>query len=102
MIGNASRAGLDALERETASWRERLLRWRCSLAAPEPHCRQLQITLVRLSLSDVEASEDRSRILRLHNKLTLKAEDVDFLSDLGRRLLAANPDYRRAIRSLLP
>lgn len=102
MIDNASRAGLDAVERETASWRDRLIRWRCGLAASEPRCRQLQVTLVRLSLSDVQASEERSRILQLHNKLTLKAEEVDFLAGLGRRLLSANPDYRRAIRSLLP
>jgi len=101
MIDNASRAGLDALERETASWRERLVRWRCGLPAAEPRCRQLQVTLVRLSLSDVQASEERSRILQLHNKLTLKAEEVDFLADLGRRLLAANPDYRQAVKSPL-
>lgn len=102
MVDNASRAGLDAVERETASWRERLVRWRCGLPAAESRCRQLQITLVRLSLSDVQASEERSRILQLHNKLTLKAEEVDFLADLGRRLLAASPDYRRAVKSPLP
>lgn len=101
MVDNASRAGLDAVERETASWRERLARWRCGLPAAESRCRQLQVTLVRLSLSDVQASEERSRILQLHNKLTLKAEEVDFLADLGRRLLAANPDYRRAVKSPL-
>ena len=102
MIDNASRASLDALDREAASWRERLVRWRCSLAASEPHCRQLQVTLVHLSLSDVQDAEERSRVLQLHNKLTLKAEEVDFLSGLGRRLLAANPDYRRAVKSTLP
>ena len=47
-------------------------------------------------------AEERSRVLQLHNKLTLKAEEVDFLSGLGRRLLAANPDYRRAVKSTLP
>jgi NTE family protein len=102
MIDNASRASLDALDREAASWRERLVRWRCALVAARQDCKQLQVTLVRLSLSEVEASEERSRILQLHNKLTLKPEDVDFLAGLGRRLLSANPDYRRAIRSLLP
>lgn len=99
MIDNASRASLDALERETANWRERLLRWRCGLAAPEGHCRQLQVTLVRLSLSDIDSPEEKRRILQLHNKLTLKADEVDFLGNLGRRLLSANPDYRRAVKS---
>lgn len=96
MIDSASRASLDALEQETALWRERLVRWRCRVAATG--CSQLQVTVVRLSLSDVQAPEDRSRILRLHNKLTLKAEEVDFLANLGRHLLSANPAYRRVIR----
>ncbi|MCP4562647.1 MAG: patatin-like phospholipase family protein [Bosea sp.] len=102
MIDNASRASLDAVDREAASWRERLLRWRCALAASGPSCKELRLTTVRLSLSDLQSPAERSRILQLHNKLTLKADDVDFLSNLGRRLLSANPDYRRAIRSLLP
>ncbi|WID96156.1 hypothetical protein QO058_26040 [Bosea vestrisii] len=96
MVDNASRASLDALEQETALWRERLVGWRCHIVAPS--CSQLQVTVVRLSLSDVLAPEDRSRILQLHNKLTLKAEEVDFLASLGRHLLSANPAYRRVIR----
>lgn len=97
MVDNASRASLDVLEQETALWRERLVRWRCGVAAP--NCNQLQVTVIRVSLSDVQDSEDRSRILQLHNKLTLKAEEVDFLAGLGRHLLSANPAYRRVVRS---
>lgn len=102
MIDNASRASLDALDREAASWRERLVRWRCELAASKPDCAQLQVTLVRLSLSDLQSPAERSRILQMHNKLSLKAEEVDFLSGLGRQLLSGNLDYRRAIASPLP
>ncbi|CAD5300383.1 Patatin-like phospholipase [Bosea sp. 62] len=102
MIDNASRASLDALDREAASWRERLVRWRCALAASQPPCGQLQVAIVRLSLSDLQSPTERSRILQLHNKLTLKAEEVDFLAGLGRRILSGNPDCRRAIKSPLP
>lgn len=102
MIDNASRASLDALDREAAGWRDRLVRWRCALVASRPGCRQLQLTIVRLSLSDLQSSTDRNRILQMHNKLTLKAEEVDFLADLGRRILSANPNYRRAIDAPLP
>lgn len=102
MIDNASRASLDALDGEAANWRERLVRWRCALAASVPPCRQLQLTIVRLSLSVLQSPAERSRILQLHNKLTLKAEEVDFLAGLGRRLLSGNPDYRRAIEAPLP
>lgn len=102
MIDNASRASLDALDRETASWRERLIRWRCALVASRPACRDLQLTIVRLSLSDLQSPSERSRILQLHNTLTLKTEEVDFLAGLGRRLLSGNPDYRRAIAAPLP
>ncbi|MGX1786900.1 patatin-like phospholipase family protein [Bosea sp. NPDC055332] len=102
MIDNASRASLDALDREAASWRDRLVRWRCALVASKPGCRQLQLTIVRLSLADLQSPTERSRILQLHNKLTLRAEEVDFLAGLGRRVLSGNPDYRRTIEAPLP
>ncbi|QEL25441.1 patatin-like phospholipase family protein [Bosea sp. F3-2] len=96
MVDNSSRASLDRLEEETRRWRERLIRWRCD-AMQTQDCDKLEIKFVRLSLADIREPETRARILQLHNKLSLKADEVDFLSGLGRRLLVANLQYRRII-----
>jgi len=95
MIDSASRTGLDMLERETGLWRERLIRWRCGGKEAERDCDRLDVTLVRLSLADVRDKAEKARILQLNYKLSLKPDEVDFLSGLGRRQLVANADYRR-------
>lgn len=96
MVDNSSRDSLDRLEEETRRWRKRLIRWRCD-ATERRDCEQLEIEFVRLSLADIRTPDARARILQLHNKLSLKADDVDFLSGLGRRLLVANLRQHRII-----
>lgn len=88
MIDNSSRASLDGLEEETRRWRKRLVRWRCDVMQTRD-CDKLEIKFVRLSLADIRAPETRARILELRYKLSLKADEVDFLSGLGHRLLVA-------------
>lgn len=95
MIDTGSRTGLDMLEHEAGLWRERLIRWRCGGKDAERDCDRLDVTVVRLSLADVRDAAEKARILQLSYKLSLKADEVDFLSGLGRRQLLANADYRR-------
>lgn len=96
MIDVSSRASLDRLQEETGRWRQRLIRWRCD-AVRTQDCDKLEVRLVRLSLADIRAPEARARILRLRYKLSLKADEVDFLSGLGRDLLAAGLRHDRII-----
>ncbi|WP_163277072.1 hypothetical protein, partial [Klebsiella aerogenes] len=46
---------------------------------------------------DVTEHQQRRRILALHNKLTLKPEDVSLIVGLGRGLLSADPAFRRSL-----
>jgi len=98
MIDGASRASLDLLRYEIRTWRQRLIGWRCA-TAPKRGCDELGIDLIRLSLADIDDPETANRILALHNRLSLQADDVDFLAALGRRMLVANPVYRRIARA---
>ena len=94
MIDNASRASLDALEQETRRWRQRIIRWRCDVARARD-CDRFEIELVKLSLADIRAPAMAARILQAHNKLSLTVGEVDLLSGLGRRLLAAGLRHGR-------
>lgn len=98
MIDSASRMSLDALEGEAAHWRDRLVRWRCSAAGAQAGCGRLDVSVVRLSLADASGQAEKARILQLHNTLSLKSGDVDFLAGLGRSLLLGNESYRSFIK----
>lgn len=87
MVDNASRASLDALEQESRRWRDRVIRWRCGTKQPLRICDRFDVDVIRISLGDLRDGAERTRVLQLHNKLSLKAEDVDFLTSLGRRLI---------------
>lgn len=94
MINIPNLQSFDALRRRLPGWRDEVVRWRCATAAPVAPCRDLDVRIIRLALADVTDPTGARRILSLHNKLTLKPEDVGFLADLGRRLLRDNPGYR--------
>lgn len=96
MIDTASRTSLDLLERDIGHWRQRLIRWRCA-TRPKLDCGWLAVDLIKLSLADIHDPETASRILKLHNRLSLKPDEVNFLAGLGRHLLVANPLYRRIL-----
>jgi predicted acylesterase/phospholipase RssA len=94
MIDSSSRASLDALEQETRRWRSRVIRWRCHVAAARD-CDKFEVEFVKLSLADIRDRDTAARILQAHNKLSLTAGEVDMLSGIGRRLLAASLRHRR-------
>lgn len=87
MVDTASRASLDALTQESRRWRDRVIRWRCNAKQPVPRCDRFDVDVMRISLGDLRDGAERARILQLHNKLSLKAQDVEFLTGLGRRLI---------------
>uniref|UniRef100_A0A9E7ZVH0 Patatin-like phospholipase family protein n=1 Tax=Bosea sp. NBC_00436 TaxID=2969620 RepID=A0A9E7ZVH0_9HYPH len=94
MIDNASRASLDTLEQETRRWRQRVIRWRCDVAGLRD-CDRFEVELVKLSLADIRDPATAARILQAHNRLSLTTGEVDLLSGLGRRLLAAGLRHGR-------
>lgn len=89
----------DDLRRRLPSWRQELMRWRCRRTAL-PSCRDLDTSIIRVALADIQEPATARRILALHNTLTLRSEDVAFLSDLGRRLLVQQPGYQRFLARL--
>ena len=99
MIDATSRHGVDALRQEALAWRDRLTRWRCARAHAPPSCARLDVKVIRVALADVAEPAQRRRILTLHNRLTLAADDVALVSGLGRRLLAGDPVFRRLFAS---
>lgn len=97
MIDSASRHGVDALRAEARAWRDKVVRWRCARLPRPASCASLDVEVIRIALADVTDHEQRRRILALHNKLTLKPEDVSLIVGLGRRLLSADPTFRRSL-----
>ncbi|WDZ80066.1 patatin-like phospholipase family protein (plasmid) [Ensifer adhaerens] len=95
MINIPNLQSYDALRDHLPSWRDRFVQWRCSLDSAKRGCGDLDIGIVRLALSDIADPALAHRILGLHNRLSLEAKDVDFLSGLGRSLLRAHPGYQR-------
>lgn len=85
----------DELRRRLPQWREELVRWRCREAGARASCRDLDVSIIRVALSDIEEPGTARRILTLHNRLTLAPGDTAFLRDLGGSLLARQPGYRR-------
>ena len=100
MINIPNLQSFDALSDHLPAWRDRLVKWRCRVVVARRGCGDLDVDIVRLALSDISEPEPARRILGLHNRLSLKAEDVDFLADLGQRLLRAHPGYRRFLERI--
>lgn len=90
----------DELRRRLPSWRREVIEWRCRKASAPPSCHGLDVSIVRVALSDVAEPAMARRILTLHNSLALDPRDVAFLRDLGGRLLARQPGYRRFLARL--
>ncbi|PSJ62882.1 hypothetical protein C7I85_04720 [Mesorhizobium soli] len=90
----------DELRRRLPSWRQEVVRWRCQKAGDRASCRDLDVSIVRVALADVQEPATARRILALHNTLALKPQDAAFLSDLGGRLLVQQPAYRRFLERL--
>ncbi len=99
MINIPNLQGVDGLRTALPRWQAGLRRFRCGAVA-SLDCRGPSVDLARIALSDIEDPALLKRILGLHNRFTLKPEEVDFLGGLGDRLLTANPDYRRFLARL--
>jgi len=97
LINIPSLQSYDMLRRRLPNWRDEIVRWRCQGNA---RCQNLDTAIIRVALADITEPATARRILTLHNRLTLQAQDVDFLSDLGRRLLREQPNYQRFLKRL--
>ncbi|WP_077963234.1 hypothetical protein [Ensifer adhaerens] len=95
MINIPNLQSFDALRDHLPAWRNKLVKWRCGFGGAKRGCGDLDVDIVRLALSDLSEPALARRILGLHNRLSLEPKDVDFLADLGRRLLQEHPGYRR-------
>ncbi|WP_214286746.1 hypothetical protein, partial [Acinetobacter pittii] len=67
-----------------------VVRWRCARQPRPAGCANFHVEVIRIALADVTEHQQRRRILALHNKLTLKPEDVSLIVGLGRGLLSAD------------
>lgn len=95
MINIPNLQSFDALRDHLPAWRESFVTWRCGSSGAKRGCGDLDVDIIRLALSDVSDPVLARRILGLHNRLSLNEKDVDFLADLGRRLLRDHAGYRR-------
>lgn len=100
MINIPNFQSFDALQNRLPVWRDQVIRWRCATQRSGKGCRDLDVGIVRLALADTADPPTAKRIMRLHNRLTLKPDDVDFLSGLGRRLLIEHPAYRQFLQRM--
>jgi predicted acylesterase/phospholipase RssA len=105
----ASRAGYDYFRLLIADWRNKLVRWRCSLPTREVarlrgragawHCADLQMFVGELSFAD--AGADRARVLdTIPTRFSLPAESVDFTIESGRIAVRNENSIRRFLDSL--
>jgi NTE family protein len=97
MIDSASRHSVDLLRRQAGAWRDQVVAWRCARPERRADCRNFEVTVIRIALADVTDRTLRRRILGLHNKLTLKPEDVRLVADLGRRMLIGDAAFAGAL-----
>ncbi|MGL4285205.1 MAG: patatin-like phospholipase family protein [Phreatobacter sp.] len=97
MIDSASRHGVDALRSEARAWRDKVVRWRCARLPRPAACARFDVEVIRIALADVTDRQQRRRILALHNKLTLKPEDVSLIVGLGQELLTGDPAFKRLL-----
>ncbi|WP_170181823.1 patatin-like phospholipase family protein [Phreatobacter stygius] len=95
MIDSASRHSVDALTLQAKAWRDKLVRWRCARPQHLADCASFDVEVIRIALADVTDHSRRQRILALHNKLTLRPDDVGLVAGLGRRLLTGDPTFQR-------
>ncbi len=95
MINIPNLQSFDAFRNHLPAWRDRFVKWRCGNGRAKRNCGDLDVDVVRLALTDIVDPPVARRIMTLHNRLTLDAKDVDFLSGLGRRLLIEHPGYQR-------
>jgi hypothetical protein len=105
----AARAGYDYFRLLIADWRNKLVRWRCSLPAHEAarlrgragawHCADLQMFVGELSFAD--AGADRVTVLdSIPTRFSLPAESVDFTIESGRIAVGNEISIRRFLDSL--
>ena len=95
MINIPNLQSFDALRDHLPAWRNKFVKWRCGMDGARRGCGDLDVDVIRLALTDIVDPPVARRIMKLHNRLALDAEDVDLLSSLGRRLLIEHPGYQR-------
>ena len=100
MINIPNLQSFDALRDHLPAWRNKFVKWRCSMEGARRGCGNLDVDVIRLALTDIVDPPVARRIMKLHNRLALDAEDVDFLSGLGRRLLIEHPGYQRFLNRI--
>jgi hypothetical protein len=107
-VDAAARANYTAFETTMQSWREALIRWRCSLPRAEVikrigrgpwNCRDLHFFISRLDFNSLEPERSR-KLNAIPTAFKLPAESVDELIAAGRDVLFSNPAYRQFVRKL--
>jgi hypothetical protein len=98
-----------AFETTMRQWRDEIVKWRCALKPAEAarlrgragpwNCRDLQITVGRLSFNQFDPAKAR-KLNAVPTSFTLPAETIDELRRAGGEALQANPTFQAFVREL--
>ena len=108
VVDAAARSSYTAFESTMKTWREELVRWRCSLprsavtkqiGAGAWNCRDVQFFIGRLDFNAL-GPERSAKLNTIPTNFKLPAESVDELIAAGRDALLSSPVYRNFSRSL--
>jgi predicted acylesterase/phospholipase RssA len=105
-ISSSVRKGFDALDLAVQSWRNAVVRFRCSLSASEVRrhrgtldgwdCRDVEITVELLSFRNL-ALEAKAALNGVPTRFTLPEEQVDMVIAAGREAVRSNQAIRDAV-----
>jgi len=107
-IDSSVRSSFTAFERTMSEWRDKLVRWRCSLSAAERSkygapagwdCRDLQLFVGRVNFDQL----GKQRALALSSiptRFKLSREQIEKVITAGREALRSNPTFQAFVASL--
>ncbi|MBI1204697.1 MAG: patatin-like phospholipase family protein [Rhodopseudomonas sp.] len=109
LVDANAHASYAAFEATMQNWRNDIVRWRCGLKRAEAarlrgrdgpwNCRDLKITVARVSFDQLDAARAR-RLNKVPTTFTLPADTVDEVAQAGGDALSANPAFQKFLKDL--
>jgi len=107
-IDSSVRSSFTAFDRTMSEWRDKLVRWRCGLSAPERaryggagnwDCKDVQFFVGRVDFEQL-GRKRASELSAIPTRLKLQREEVDKVVAAGRDALRSNPTFRAFLSNL--
>lgn len=105
-MASSLRESLDALSMAMHEWREKLVRYRCSLpletvrrirgTTRDWNCRDVDVVIEHLAFTDLDR-ETEDRLNRVPTRLRLPPEDIALLVESGRRTVFAHDSIMKVV-----